>query len=163
LNESRLTQSTQHRHVQSRNQTAWQFIAGRSITATLESNSHEHSPYQNLHAHHWTHNAGFEPVPITRRAEAPSAPRRSPVGAVPVIWLRVCPWPRARPGSGCDEQCTETLAGQAAVRRWWLPNPSVRLARRWWRRWWWRRNVRSSPNRARRRPIAVFLKSIRIQ
>ena len=139
-----------------------------SITATLESSSHEHPPYQNLHARHWTHNAGFEPVPITGRAEAPPAPPRSSLGAVPVVRLRVCPWPRARPGSGCDEQCTETLAGQAAVRRWWLPNPSVRRARRW--RWRWRRrrrrrrrNVRSPPNRARRRPIAVFLKSIGIQ
>ncbi len=133
-----------------------------SVTATLESSSHEPSPDQDLLARHWPHHAGFEPVPVPGRAEAPSAPRRSPVGAAPIIRLRVRPWPGARSGSGCDAQCTETLAGQAAVRRWRLPNRSVRLARRWrWRRR--RRNVTGPPNRAERRPVAVFLRSIGIQ
>jgi hypothetical protein len=133
-----------------------------SVAATLESNSHEHSPDPDLRARHGAGNASFESVPIPGRAEAPSAPRRSPAGAAPIIRLRFRPRPGARPGSGCDEQRTETLAGQAAVRRWRLPNPPVRFVRWRWRRrrrWWRRRNVRGPPNPARR-PVAEFLQSI---
>ncbi len=50
------------------------------------------------------------------RAEAPSAPSTSLVGAAPVIWLRLYSCPR--------------LAEQTVVRRWRVPNLSMRLARR---------------------------------
>src|SRR5713226_2794787 len=37
------------------------------------------------------------------------------------------PWLHTRPGSICDEECATILAEQTPVRRWRLPNRSVRL------------------------------------